>query len=216
MIAKEASIAVLASVILGAGFTFTGFSSPFTLNFFLLTSLFFFIIIALNITAKKLVAYYYEADTETKFWAWYQYGFKQGSHFKRPVPMFWFPPLLSLISSGFIQWLAILEFDVKPRVERAARRHGIYGFTEMEDYHIAVIAAAGIALNLIVAIISYFLAGAVPSLELFARLNIFFAFWSLIPLSSLDGTKILFGSKIIWFALLIISAIFLGYTFVVV
>jgi len=209
---KEILIILLAAFVLGLSFAIPNVTSSTLGRLFI----FFLVIIILNTIAKKAVAYFYEADTETRLWSVFHYGFKQGSHFRKPLPMIWLPLLLSLITRGFFQWLSILEFDVTPRVERAARRHGIYGFTEMEDFHIAVIAAAGVALNIIIAIISYFLAGIFPTLELFAKLNVFYAFWSLIPLSSMDGSKILFGSKAIWFILAVIATIFLAFTLMVV
>ena len=69
----------------------------------------------------------------------------------------------------------------------------------MTDWHIALIAVAGIIINLIAAIIGY-----VAGFETFAKLNIWFAAWALIPLSSLDGSKIFFGSRPLWFTMLVI------------
>ena len=113
------------------------------------------------------------------------------------------------------KWLAILEFDVKPRIERVSRRHGLYRFSEMTDWHIAVIAAAGVFANILLAIISYSISGYFPGLETsfeyFAKLNVYYALWSLVPLSSLDGSKILFGSKLLWLTLAIITGIFFFY-----
>ncbi len=209
---KEILIILAASLILGLSFSIPNV----TYYTFSLSAIFFLIIIIVNLIGKHLVAYFFEADIETKFWSVYHYGFKQGSHFARPLPMAWLPLLLSFIFRGFFQWLSILEFDVKPKIERSARRHGIYGFTELEDYHVAMIAAAGVAANLIIAILSYFLASIYPTLELFARLNIYFAFWSMIPLGSLDGSKFLFGSRGTWFIMLVITAIFLAYALLVV
>ena len=47
----------------------------------------------------------------------------------------------------------------------------------------------------------------------FARLNIFLAFFSMIPISDLDGNKIFFGSQIMWSFLAAITLIGLGYAF---
>lgn len=202
---KEIITILLAAVILAIAVSFLNTSVLFS------AAIFFIIIITLNVLAKKAMAYYFEADLKTKFWAWYQYGFPRSSHFKKPIPMLWLPLLLSLITKGFFWWLAILEFDVKPKTERVSRRHGLYRFTQMTDWHIALIATAGIITNLLLAIIGY-----IAGFELFAKLNIYFAAWSIIPLSGLDGNKIMFGSKILWFTMLIIIAIFLSYVLAVV
>lgn len=89
--------------------------------------------------------------------------------------------------------MASLVFDVKPRVYRSAKRFGLYTFSDVTEYHLGLIAASGIALNLILAVVGYFLGFA-----LFARLNIYFAFFNILPIADLDGSKILFGSKILW------------------
>jgi len=202
---KEILIVLFAAIILGASYAFP----DETKNIFLY-SVFFLIIIAVNVLVKKYIAYYFEAEVNTKFWSLYHYGFKTGSHFKKPIYMLWFPIFLSLFSKGYFFWMPILEFDIKPRLERIARRHeGMYRFTEMTEKHIAFIVMWGIIANIILAIIGYLLGGYIPRGELFAKLNIYYALWSLVPFGSLDGTKLYFGSHPIWFSMTIITIAFL-------
>jgi len=197
---------ILAAAVLAVSYSFINTS------IFLQVGISFLIIIVLNVLIKKAIAFYFEAKTVTKFWGWRQYWFAKRSHFKKPVPMIWLPLILSFFTRGLLNfWFGILEFDIKPKTERVSRRHGLYRFSEMTDWHIALIAVAGIAINLIAAIVSY-LAG----FETFAKLNIWFAAWSIIPLSSLDGNKIFFGSRPLWFTMLVIVGIFLGYSLVVI
>ena len=207
---KEILVIIIAAIILGLSVSFLDVS------LLLISTISFIIIIGANVAVKKIYAYSLEADTKTKFWEWYQYGFPRAAHFKKPLPMMWLPLVLSLISKGFFWWLAILEFDVKPRVERVSRRHGLYRFSEITDWHVALIASVGIVINLILAIIGYIVASWLPAAEQFATLSIYFAAWSIIPLGSLDGSKIFFGSRALWFTLLVIVGIFLGYSFMVV
>jgi len=195
---KEILVIIIAAIILGLSFSFPGFKNP------LLLITLFFIIISINIIAKKIIAYYYEASIKTKFWRWYQYWFTRRSHFKKPIPMLWLPVVVSLAFNGVIQWLGILEFDIQAKTERVSKRHGLYRFSQLVEYHVAVIATTGIAINLIVAVISYII-----GFQTFAQLNIYYAFWSIIPLSGLDGYKILAGSKILWTTLLIITGLLL-------
>jgi len=89
--------------------------------------------------------------------------------------------------------MASLVFDVKPRVYRSAKRFGLYTFSEVTEYHLGLIAASGIVINLILAIVGYFV-----GFPLFARLNMYYAFFNILPISELDGNKIFFGSKIMW------------------
>ncbi len=193
---KEIITIIIASAILGVSFSFPGFK-----NILLLITL-FFIIICINIIAKKIVAYYYEASIKTRFWKLYQFWFTEKSHFRKPLPMLWIPLIISLAFNGAIQWLGILEFDIQAKTERVSRRHGLYRFSQMAEYHIAIIAATGLIVNILAAIIAYFL-----NFTAFAQLNIYYAFWSIIPISSLDGSKILFGSKTLWTILFIITLI---------
>ena len=202
---REIIIILIASLILGWSF------SLFKISLFLSYFISFLIIISLNILAKKILSYYFESDIKIKFWEWYRYGFRKDSHFKKPAPMFWLPLVVSLITRGFFQWLAILEFDIKAKTERVSRRHGLYRFSEITDWHVALIATAGIIINFVLAIFGY-----LTGFETFAKLNIYFALWSLIPLSNLDGSKILFGNKGLWLTLVIIASIFLGYSLTVI
>lgn len=211
---KEIAVILLAAVILGISFSFP----LINLTTVAYSIIFMLVIIAVNVIAKKLMAYAFDADANIKLWSIYQFGFPKASHFRKPIPMIWLPLFLGFISRGFIKWFPILEFDIQPRVEKASRRYGLWRFSEMNDADIAKIAVAGIFANLIIAIIAYLIAGSFSSLNLeqFARWNIYFAFWSLIPISSLDGSKILFGSKGLWVTTLVITSIFLGYALLVI
>ncbi|MEI6058595.1 MAG: hypothetical protein WCP89_02380 [archaeon] len=171
----------------------------------------FLIILSSNFITKYIVAYILESKISISFWSIYQFGLRKDSHFKRPVPMIWLPIILAFITRGMFWWLGVLSFDVEPRTERVAKRHGLYRFTQMTEWHIAWIAAFGIIVNLTLAIIGYLL-----GFELFAKLNIYFAVWSLIPLSDLDGNKILMASRIMWFVLAVIVAIFFGFALITV
>ncbi len=167
----------------------------------------FFIIISLNVLAKKAIGYYFETGVKIKFWSMYHFGFRKDYHFKKAIPMIWLPLILSLLSRGVLWWLAILEFDVEAKAERASRRHGLYRFTQVTEWHMAWIAVWGIIVNVIVAIIGYIL-----GFEFFAKLGIYYAIWSLIPLSSLDGSKIFFGKRVLWTFMAIIGIILLWWS----
>ncbi|MBU2576954.1 MAG: hypothetical protein KKF50_04495 [Nanoarchaeota archaeon] len=201
----EIVIIILASLVLAVSIGFRDTSIAYT------AGISFLIIIGANILIKKTVGYFLEINVRTKFWSWYQYGFRKDSHFKKPVPMIWIPLLLSLFTRGVFWWLAVLEFDVTPKTERVAKRHGLYRFTQVTEWHIAWIAAWGIILNLLLGIIGY-----IAGFELFARLSIYFAAWSLIPLSGLDGSKIFFSSRGLWITLVTITLIILGWGLTVI
>jgi len=121
-------------------------------NAFLTALLFAFIIIFVNVIAKKLAAHHVEAETEQKILQWQRWGWYQRSYFKKPIPIgVIFPFILVWISypTGFLKMLAFLQFDVSPTSGRAAKKHGLYRFTEMTEWHIAAIAGFGILMNLV-------------------------------------------------------------------
>jgi hypothetical protein len=170
--------------------------------------LIFLIILTLNILTKKIVSQYFETAIKIKFWTLQQYGFKKRDHFKNPIPMVWLPLIVALISKGFILWLAILEFDIKAKTERVAKKHGIYRFTQVTEWHVASIATWGIIINLIAAVVAYLI-----GFELFAKLSIYFIAWSIIPIGRLDGSKIFYASRNLWITLFTVIAIILGWSF---
>lgn len=187
------------------------------LNLFLLALLGVFILILVNVLVKKMMAYFLEAEIEIKIWEIKRFGFKTHQYWKRAFPLGVFAPLISKIIffplNGFV-WMASLVFETKAKAYHAAKRHGIYSFSEMTEEHIGRIAAAGIFANLLLAVLFYLIGGSFGLL--FAKLNIWFAFFNMIPISDLDGNKIFFGNLVLWSFLAVVTLIGLLYTFLLV
>ena len=110
--------------------------------------------------------------------------------------------------------MASLVFDVKAKTYRAAKRHGLYRFSEMTEDHIGYIASAGIFANILLAIITYFIG--LPIEMNFVVLSIYYIFFNMIPVSDLDGNKILFGNMVLWAFLATLSLISLIAIFFVI
>jgi len=179
---------------------------------FLLALLFFAIIFAVNIGAKKIIAYYLQTSVETKIWQIQRYGFKEKQHLNVPIPAgIILPFLISILSLGNVYWLASTQSEISARKSRVIRKHDFYSYTELTEWHIGLIPAAGIFACLVLAFIAYFLNQG----EL-GRLAIFFACFNMLPLGNLDGTKIFFSSLILWFVLAALSLIALGYAILLI
>ena len=181
---------------------------------FLYALLFVFLIILINIIAKKVASSYFDSEIEVKLWEIKRYGFRAGWHFKKPFPLGAFLPIISKIlffPINSLVWMASLVFDVKAKTYRAAKRHGLYSFSEMTEDHIGYIAAAGIFANLVFAVIGYLV-----GFDLFAKLNIYYAFFNMIPISNLDGNKIFFGNIVLWSFLSALTLVGLAYAFLVI
>jgi hypothetical protein len=187
---KEIIIIPLAAIILSISYIYPTLDS---LELFAISLGGFLLIIITNVLVKKIVAYRLEANVTTKFWSMYRFGFAEKRHLKAPIPMLWIAPLLSFISKGGWLWMPILEFDITPRTERIAKRHELYRFAQMTDWHLALIVFWGIMANLFLYIIL-----SIVGLSQIADLSLYYAIWSIIPLSNLDGSKLLFGSRKLW------------------
>jgi len=180
-----------------------------SMEIFLYTLLTVFLVIAINLVAKKVSSFYFGTEIEVKMWEIKRYGFKPSRYFKKPFPAgAFFPIIVTAFSFGYLIWMASLVFEVKANIYRKAKRHGLYAFSEMTEEHIGKIAAVGVLANLVFSILGYLMG--YPD---FARLNIYFAFFNMLPLSNLDGNKIFFGSIVLWSFLASLVLIGLGYVF---
>jgi len=172
-----------------------------SLQAFIYALIFVFVLIIINILAKKITAFYLDSQIKIKLWEISRIGFRAHQHFKNPFPAgAFFPIIFSVLTFGYLTWFASLVFVSRPEIYKAAKRHGMYSFSEIPEFHIGIIAASGIVANLLFAVIGYLI-----GFSEFARLNLYYAFFNLIPVSDLDGNKIFFGSKILWSLLAIIA-----------
>lgn len=209
---KEIIHVLLATIVMAFAVSFSKISQDSFSYEFLLAGLFFLVIFIFSIGAKKLTASYLQSDTETKIWQFQRYGLYERSYFKKPIPLgVLLPFFLAILTLGRFPWLATTQTEITASKSRVAKRHGLYRFSEMTDSDIAWITGAGIFIPLVLAIIAYF--AAIPNLS---RLCILFSSFNMIPLGNLDGTKIFFGSRILWTVLAVLCLIGIGYLFLLV
>ena len=198
-----------------------------TFELFLYTLLSVFLIFMINITAKKITAFYYDTEIEIKLWKKEYVGVfyffraiplvstHPSQKLKRPFPLGAFVPIIvKVLSLGYLNWMACFVFDVKSKVYKAAKRHGLYTFSDVCELHVGLMAAAGILANLIFAVIGYFIG--LPEQMNFVTLSIWFAFFNMLPISDLDGNKIFFGNLTLWAFLSSIVLIALVYSMLVI
>lgn len=175
-------------------------------SFFPIALFFSILIILTSVLSKKIMAHSLDADVEHELWKWSQYGFRKRHHFKNPITTGIFLPLLfSIISLGTIKFLTFLTYETRALKVRAAKRFGIYSFTEITEWHNGLIGAAGIVGVLLLSAVAYTIP--IPNQEILTKLAIYYSFWNIIPISKLDGAQIFFGSRVLWTTLAIITAI---------
>ena len=185
-----------------SGFTFA-FKAQW--NNLALSFAFSIIIITLSVLTKKIIANLLDADIEQEIWQMKNFGFTPEFQFKKPMPAgIIFPLILTLFSLGTLKFSALLTYEARALKHRAAKRFGYYSFTEMTDWHHALIGASGIVILLLLSLIVYLLP---YNLGYLAKLSIYYALSNLIPISKLDGSQIFFGSRILWTALATITLI---------
>lgn len=207
---KEILILIVSSIVVG--FIVSNFVTSELLWY---SALSIFFILLINTLVKKIAGHYFESEVKIGFWELKRYWFRAESHFKKPLAAgLIIPILIKAISLGKINWLAFLTFDVDAKVSRAARRHDIYTFSELSEYHLGVIAAWGIIANLFFAAVAY-LIGLPPEMN-FVNLSIYYAFFNMIPFSDLDGNKIFFGSLILWSFLAAIVLLGVLFSFLII
>jgi hypothetical protein len=207
---KEIATIILTSIIIG--FIFNDFQ---TSNMFLYSSLVIFSIIIINSIVKKIAGYYFESEVRVGLWEVKRYGWRAESYFKHAIPAgILFPIFAKIISLGKLTWLALFTFDVEAKVSRAAKRHDIYTFSELSEYHLGVIAAWGIVANLLFAFIAYLLN--FPQGIEFIKLSLYYTFFNMLPFSDLDGNKIFFGSMMLWSFLTAIVLLGIFFSFVII
>jgi len=186
-----------------------------TLELFLYALLSVFLIFIINITAKKVASFYFDTEIEIKLWEIKKHN---PSHkLKRPFPIGAFLPIImKVLSIGYLNWMALFLFlMLNQKFTKPQKDTGFYTFSEISEFHIGLIAAAGIILlNLIFAIIGYFIG--LPEQMNFVTLSIWFVFFNMLPISDLDGNKIFFGNLTLWSFLASIVLIGLLYSILVI
>lgn len=185
MITKKEVLAVfLAAIILGYIESFVGFSWT---NWLMFSGL-GLIIIAGHVLGQKICATLLDSDTETSLWRMERFSFEKDKHFSSPIPTGLLIPLAALfISFGYFKFMTLITFEASPLP------HKIKPFSNLTEYQLGVIALSGSVLNVLIGFASFLF-----GFNDFAMMNLYFAFFSLIPFSTLDGMKVLFGSKLLW------------------
>jgi hypothetical protein len=132
---KEIAAFLIVTLVIGASISlFRG------TQVLLYTLLSVFLVLLINVVAKKIASFYVDSEIEIKPWEIKQYGFRKSAYFKKPFQAgIFFPIIVSLFSLGNLLWMASLVFEVKPKVYRAAKRHGLYSFSEMTESHIILL-----------------------------------------------------------------------------
>ena len=168
------------------------------------------VVVVLPLLLRKAFAYSLDASVKHRVWHFYRFGIYPGQHFKKEYPFGIIVPgffaILGLLASFPIMVLTFLTYETRALKHRAAKRFGYYSYTEMTDWHNALIGASAIVVLLVISLVGY-----IGNFEVLAKLAAYYAFWNMIPFSDLDGTQIYFGNKVLYYVLAITTLIFTLY-----
>ncbi|MBS3084171.1 hypothetical protein J4423_05175 [Candidatus Pacearchaeota archaeon] len=206
---KEIIQIILAIATLGIVY---GFNEIAEMNLNALSAIIGFsaIIIGINILSKKIVASRLDADVEHEIWQVKRFGFHPGDNFKKSISAGILIPLfVTLVTLGSIAPMTVMTYETRALKRRAAKRFGPYSFTEMTDFHNALVGAIGIISCLLITFLTYWIPG--DSWSAIGKMATFYAFYNLLPISKLDGSQIFFGSRVLWSVLAVITLIFMSY-----
>src|SRR3989344_796318 len=206
---KEIMHIILAIATLGIIY---GFNEIAEMNLKALSAIIGFsaIIIGINILSKKIVASRLDADVEHEIWQVKRFGFHPGDNFKKSISAGILIPLfVTLVTLGSIAPMTVMTYETRALKRRAAKRFGPYSFTEMTDWHNALVGATGIISCLLITFITYWIPG--DSWSAIGKMATFYALYNILPISKLDGSQIFFGSRVLWSVLAVITLIFMSY-----
>lgn len=206
---KEITQIIIAIIALGFVSGFIELISGKTKAFLIIISL-SAIIIIINIFAKKITALRLDADVEHEVWKMDRFWLNPGDKLNKSILAgIIIPVFVAIVTLGSIKLMTVMTYETRALKRRAAKRFGPYSFTEMTDFHNALVGAAGIISALLISFITYWLPG--EAWGLLARMATFYAFFNMVPFSKLDGSQIYFGSRVLWSVLAVITLIFMMY-----
>jgi len=169
---------------------------------------FFALIILVSVFAKKIMGYIVEVNVKSEIWDFRRYWLLEYHKLPKPMPIgILLPLLLYIFSYGTFKWLGVLQTEFQAKATKKIRKRKGWSFPELRELDVALICFAGILSSLILAFISFAF-----SKEL-ALLSLLYAFFNILPLGKLDGTRLFFSSRNIYFIAVLAlagSAIILG------
>jgi len=193
---NEVFAIAVASLMIGYLLAFKQFSWISWLSFTGIGAL----IVLVHHLGQKISAYSLDCSTETELWSMKRFMWFFGGKFKKSFPTWLFVPLIIVwLSFGAIKWLAVTSFNIIPLPSRIKFR-----WRELTEWHIALIATGGLLFNILAAIIARAF-----GFNTFALYNLTFVLFNLIPIGGLDGSKIFFGSILLWVFMVAFSLILL-------
>lgn len=175
--------------------------------------LIFSLIIILTTAIKKISAYHYAIKIEHSNWKLIRWWWYTRAHFKIPFPLGLIVPFfLAIFTIGYLKPFTFFQFNAENIEEvRILKKHGPRGSRRKEfinEADLGYTAATGFYILLFLALIGTLMKSYFPSFGYdLAKYSIYYGIWNLLPVSQLDGSKLFFGTTLLWSFLAVIFGI---------
>jgi hypothetical protein len=160
-----------------------------------------------------MAAYHYAIKIEHTDWKLIRWWWYTRAHFKIPLPIGLIVPFfLAIFTIGYLKPFSFLQFDAENIEEvRILKKHGPRGSRRKElinEADLGYTAATGFYVLLFLALIGFLLKSYFPYFGYnLTKYSIYYGVWNLIPGSQLDGSKIFFGTTLLWSFLAILFVV---------
>jgi len=164
------------------------------------------LIILISILGKNLTAHVRHIEIKHEVWKFKQFWFWTMAHFKKPIPVGVILPLLFAIPTAggslYSMFPAFLQYKSKALPSKVSKRLSNWRYAEIMEWDLALISFFGFAFLIILSLFSFWL-----GFPILAKLSLFYAVINAIPISTLDGSKLFFGSFPLYITTLILFAV---------
>jgi hypothetical protein len=203
----ELNVFLLSALILGIVFGFDDGRASFELNYWLVNFVKVLIGVALAIFlrewVRKLVAKKCGCTTKFEILDVKRYFLYRESTLKKGLPLgVLLALIITVLSVGKFFFTAINSTEI---VEHRERRIG-KRFARVTDFETGYITLSAALVSVFLALIFKMLSNYI-NLDVFVTINLWMCLLSFLPLGSLDGTKILFGSRVLYLFGLVFSVL---------
>ena len=213
---KEILQLFIAAVVLGLLFGFDDQQETFQLGYWL-TNLLIMILLSffslvLYDSGHKFIAKRKGCESTIKIWSMSRFYFRTRNYLKGPIksiPLGVIIPLFIIfLTNGLLKIAAITTTIVSTSPSKRLGRR----YSQITDAEEGQIALAGPVTSLMIALLAKSLVSSFPIAYPIMLINLHLAFFNMLPIPSLDGIKVYFGSPLMfsfYFALILISFFFL-------
>ena len=174
--------------------------AEFTILAFVYALIMSSILLSIFILTQKIVADQLGCKIKYKLWSFRRYWLRWQDKLNWDFPAWIVIPLvLIVLSDGLLRWTAIMTFVTAVTAKKVSKK-----FSEIKEFDLSLIASSGVFAVLVLALIMKLL-----GFNEFASVSCWFAFLNALPIGNMNGTKIFFGSKILWIFILVLTVIIL-------